>query len=56
MILMKNGLPMIIIPNIKRRDYISSLSSYKTRDDFILFMADIINENIKDYMRMINPN
>lgn len=56
MILMKKWFPIIIIPNIKRKDYISSLSSYKTRDDFILFMADIINQNLEDYLRMINPN
>lgn len=54
MILMKKWFPMIIIPNIRRRDYISSLSSYKKKEDFILFMADIINENLKDYLTMIN--
>ncbi len=53
MILMKKWFPMIIIPNIRRQEYITSLSSYKIKDDFILFMADVINENIKDYLRMI---
>jgi|GEM_PF-1490499 len=44
---------MIIIPNIRRQEYITSLSSYKKKNDFILFMADVVNENIKDYLRMI---
>ncbi len=56
MILMKKWFPMIIIPNIRRGDYISSLSSYKTKDDFIIFMSDTINQNLEDYLRMINPN
>lgn len=55
MILMKKWFPMIIIPNIRRNEYISNLSSYKTKNDFVLFMSEIINENLKDYLKMIDP-
>lgn len=53
LILMKHGYPMIIIPNIRRADYIKTLSSFSKREDFVIFMLDVINENLKDYLRMI---
>ena len=53
MILMKNWFPMIIIPNIRRWEYISNLSSYKTKNDFLVFFADIVLQNLRDYMIMI---
>lgn len=53
MILMKHWFPMIIIPVIRRLDYIWSLNSLKNKNDFVQVLLDIINENIKDYLRMI---
>ena len=53
MILMKHWFPMIIIPVVRRLDYIWSLNSLKSKNDFVQVLLDIINENIKDYLRMI---
>ena len=53
MILMKHWFPMIIIPVVRRLDYIWSLNSLKNKNDFVQVLLDIINENIKDYLRMI---
>ncbi len=53
MILMKHWFPMIIIPVIRKLDYIWSLNSLKNKNDFVQVLLDIINENIKDYLRMI---
>ena len=53
MILMKHWFPMIIIPVIRRLDYIGNLNSLKSKNDFVQVLLDIINENIKDYLRMI---
>ena len=53
MILMKHWFPMIIIPVVRRSDYIGSLNSLKNKNDFVQVLLDIINENIKDYLRMI---
>jgi len=54
MILMKKGYPMIIIPPVRRWEYIWSLNSNSSSENFILFMLDVINVNIEDYLRMIN--
>ena len=53
MVLMKHWFPMIIIPVVRRLDYIWSLNSLKNKNDFVQVLLDIINENIKDYLRMI---
>ncbi len=52
-LLMQSGYPMIIIPTIRRSQYISTLSSYQTQEDFRYFFADIVHENLRDYLRMI---
>ncbi len=54
-ILMQNAFPMIIIPAVRRGEYISTLNSSSPKSDFLSFFADIIYENLKDYLRMINP-
>jgi Fic family protein len=53
-ILMQSGYPMIILPVVRRMDYITSLhSSTGSLDIFENFYADIVHENLKDYIRMI---
>lgn len=54
MILMSHGYPMIIVPFVRRLDYINSLHSLTgNMEKFQDFYADIVHENLKDYMRMI---
>jgi Fic family protein len=55
LILMSHGYPMIIVPIVRRADYISSLHSV-TGDQgrFQAFYADIVHENLRDYIRMIS--
>ncbi|PZM84798.1 Fic family protein [Candidatus Gracilibacteria bacterium] len=53
MILMKAGFPMIIIPLIRRAEYIQTLNSKSNFTDFEILMLDIINQNLEDYLRMI---
>jgi Fic family protein len=53
LILMRAGYPLVIIPIVRRQDYISSLSSKKFEKDFVKFFKEIVLENIKDYLRMI---
>ena len=52
MILMQRGYPMIIIPFIRRSEYIKSLHSSQKLEDFMVFFADIVHENCKDYLKM----
>lgn len=54
MILMRQSYPMIIIPNVRRSEYIQSLHSTKTFKDFYQFFTDIVKVNLQDYTRMIN--
>ena len=53
MILMKQGYPMIILPKIRRAEYISTLHSSSSLQDFLQFFADIVVVNLQDYLRMI---
>lgn len=54
-ILMSYGYPMIIIPVVRRMDYISSLHSLTgNQTKFQNFYADIVHENLRDYIRMIS--
>lgn len=54
LILMSHGYPMIIVPIVRRADYISSLHSVTgDLDRFQMFYTDIIHENLRDYIRMI---
>ncbi len=51
LILLKNGYPPIIIPIIRRQEYIDAIK--KGEEAFTLFMLDIVNVNLEDYLRMI---
>lgn len=53
LILMQAGYPLVIIPVIRRADYINSLKSGKKEKVFIDFFLEIVLENIKDYLRMV---
>jgi Fic family protein len=54
LILLSHGYPMTIIPIIRRAEYISSLHSLTGSEEiFAQFYADIVHENLKDYMKMI---
>lgn len=54
MILMKAWFPMIILPVVRRQEYINTLNSSSEKESFIIFMLDIINQNLEDYIRMID--
>ena len=51
LILLKNSYPPVIIPVIKRQEYIKSIQ--KGEEDFMVLMLEIINSNLEDYLRMI---
>ncbi len=54
-ILMSHGYPMIIVPIVRRMDYINSLNSLTGNQEvFQNYYADIIHENLRDYIRMIS--
>ena len=53
LILMRAGYPLVIIPIVKRLDYINSLKSSSSEDKFVVFFKEIVVENMKDYLRMI---
>ncbi len=55
-ILMQREFPLVIIPMVRRAEYISSLNSIAPKQKFLEFFADIVHENLKDYLRMIDPN
>ena len=50
LILLRGGYPPVIIPIIKRQEYIEAIK--KGEDDFTAFMLEIINVNLEDYLRM----
>jgi Fic family protein len=54
-LLMQKGYPLTTIPVIRRADYISVLHSTKTQEDFLNFFVSVAYENMKDYLRMIDP-
>ena len=56
LILMRKWFPLIIIYSVRRAEYITSLNSKFTQNNFLKFFADIVNENLKDYLRMIDFN
>lgn len=56
MILMKAWFPMIVLPVIRRQEYINSLNSSSKKENFIIFILDVINQNLEDYIRMIDYN
>lgn len=51
LILLQQGYPPVIIPIIKRQEYIKSIQ--KGESEFIVFMLNIINVNLEDYLRMV---
>ncbi|MEA3304963.1 MAG: Fic family protein [Patescibacteria group bacterium] len=53
LILMQVGYPMIIIPVVRRAEYIQSLHSTAGYPDFQQFFYSVVEENLKDYLRMI---
>lgn len=53
MILMKHAYPMIIIPPVRRHEYIQTLHSSSLKESFIEFFLDVVDVNIEDYLRMI---
>jgi Fic family protein len=55
-ILLSRGYPMVILPVVRRGDYIQSLHSMTgSLDIFTQWYADIVHENLKDYILMITP-
>lgn len=54
-VLMQQGFPLVIIPMVRRTEYISSLNSVAPKSKFITFFLDVGHENLKDYLRMISP-
>ncbi len=54
-ILMQKDYPLIIIPAVRRAEYISSLNSTMSKEKFIHFFSDVVLQNLKDYLRMIEP-
>lgn len=52
LILLKNGYPPIIIPIIRRQEYMEAIK--KGEENFTVFMFDIISVNMEDYLRMTN--
>lgn len=53
LILMSKGYLMVIIPMVRRAEYISALNSSAKREVFEWFFADITLVNMQDYWRMI---
>lgn len=51
LILMQQGYPPVIIPIIRRADYLSALQ--KNDSAFGAFIAETVYENMKDYCRML---
>jgi len=47
---------MIVLPVIRRQEYINTLNSSSKKENFIIFMLDVINQNLEDYIRMIDYN
>lgn len=51
LILLKNSYPPVIVPVIRRQEYIKSIQ--KGEEDFMVFMLEIINTSLEDYLRMV---
>lgn len=56
LILMSAGYPLVIIPIVRRIDYINSLKATSSERKFIDFFAEMVLENMKDYIRMTGKN
>ncbi len=52
-LLLQSRYPLQIIPIIRRTDYIQSLHSSRTFNDFYHFFLEVQYENMKDYLRMV---
>jgi len=50
LILIRGGYPPVIIPIIKRQKYIEAIK--KGEESFTIFMLEMINVNLEDYLRM----
>lgn len=57
LILLQEGYNIAIIPPILRQKYIAALESARVDDrDFITFIADIVKETQKDYLRLFGES
>jgi len=56
LMLMQLGYPIQIIPIVRRREYISSLHSSRSFDDFLTFFLSVQYESMKDYLRMLGDD
>lgn len=52
-LLLQQGYPLQIIPVVRRQEYIQSLHSSKTFEDFYAFFLSVQYEAMKDYVRMV---
>ncbi len=52
LILLKSDYPPIIIPITRRQEYIEAIK--KGEESFTIFMLDIINVNLEDYLKMMD--
>jgi Fic family protein len=57
LILLQEGYSIAIIPPITRREYIDSLElAHQNDEEFIHFIARMIRETQKDYLRLFAPS
>jgi len=56
LILMSAGYPLVIIPIVRRADYINSLKSTSSEKQFMDFFMETVLENMKDYIRMMGKS
>lgn len=54
LILLQSGYPLVIIPTVQRREYITALKSTSTKESFVNFFLASVVDNMRDYMRMID--
>lgn len=54
LILLQNGYPLVIIPILRRREYITALKSTNTKEDFVNFYLTSVVDNMRDYLRMVD--
>jgi Fic family protein len=54
LILMQNSFPMLIIPVIKRIEYMESLHSSASQEKFTDFFIEAVYLSMRDYLSMIN--
>jgi Fic family protein len=52
-LLMSQGFPHVIIPVVRRQEYITSLHSSQTLDSFLDFFTDVVYQNMQDYKKMV---